>query len=77
MDSQRQSITVSSEDGLTSWASGEHDGPGAFAGALAKEAEGHATSGTAIVASTGPTSQWQLIAAPGYVLAHFLNVKVT
>lgn len=99
MDSKRESITISSEEGLTSWASGEHGGPGAFAGALAREAGAHATTGTtaavlddqpdwiasattatcalaAIVASTGPSSEWQLIAAPGYVLAHFLNAEV-
>ena len=99
MDSKRESITVSSEEGLTSWASGEYPGPGAFAGALAWEAAAHATAGTtavvlddepdwaaspttstgalaAIVASTGLSSEWQLIAAPGYALAHFLNVEV-
>lgn len=99
MDSQRESITVSSEEGLTSWASGEHGGPGAFAGALAREAMAHAVDGTvavvaddqpgwvssaasslgalaAIVASTGPSSDWRLIAAPGHVLARLLNVEV-
>ena len=29
----------------------------------------------AIVASTGPSSEWQLIAAPGHVLARFLDVQ--
>jgi hypothetical protein len=99
MNSQRESITVSSEEGLTSWASGEHGAPGAFAGALAREATANAAAGTvavvvddqpgwvasavsptgalaAIVASTGPSSTWQLTAAPGYVLARFLNVEV-
>ena len=99
MDSKRESITISSEEGLTSWASGEHGGPGAFAGALAREAAAHAALGTpvavlddqpdwvasattptgalaAIVASAGPSSEWQLIAAPGHVIARLLNVEV-
>lgn len=29
----------------------------------------------AIVASAGPSSEWQLIAAPGHVLARFLDVQ--
>lgn len=98
MDSKRESITISSEEGLTSWASGEHGGPGAFAGALAREAAVHATAGSttvvlddqpnwvasattptgalaAIVASAGPSSEWQLIAAPGHVIARILDVQ--
>lgn len=30
----------------------------------------------AIVTSAGPSSEWQLIAALGHVLARFLNVEV-
>ena len=99
MDNKRESITVRSEEGLTSWASREHPGPGAFAGALGWEAAAHATAGTtavvlddepdwvaspttstgalaAIVASTGLSSEWQLIAVPGYMPAVFWKVKV-